>query len=319
MRATLCDGFTAKVVSLEEALRAAQDSGKYAWIELNASEKAEVEVVAQALKIHPLTLEDLDHRNQRAKIEEFPNYLFLVLHWFAKIDTRSTPVELHCILTNHVLVTVVDGGVLPIIDGVQAQLMKGFGPGPVGADGIMYRLIDAVIDAHVPALNYFENRLERISQEVTTVPDPSRLAHKIVVARRALSRYRRALSPQRDVMSSLSKRAFPQISEKTAYFFRDVADHVAREYETLESLREFCQSLMELSLAFGERQQNLVVKRLTVLSTVFLPLNFLAGLFGTNFTTMPYDSVAFFCAGLSGMVALPVVLVIALRRKGWIA
>lgn len=319
MRATLHDGFSVRPVQLAEALAAHHVSGKFAWIELSSEEKSDIEAVAAALKLHAMTMEDLDHRNQRAKVEEFDSYLFLVLHWFAKIDSRNPPVELHCILSGNVLFTVVEGGVLPAADEVYQRFLKGFGPGPAGADGLMYRLVDAVIDAHVPVLNEFENKLERISHEVTTHQDPSGLAQRIVYARRALARYRRAISPQRDVMTSLSKRAYPQLSEKTAYFFRDVADHVAREYESIESLREYCQSLMELTLAFGERQQNLVVKRLTVLSTVFLPLNFLAGFFGTNFQSIPYDSPLFFGAGLCCMVALPIVLVVVLQKRGWIA
>src|SRR5205085_10239955 len=123
---------------------------------------------------------------------------------------------------------------------------------------------------HAPILTTIEDRLEHLSIQASKKEGAQGDISRVVIVRRALMRVRRALAPQRDVIGALSRREHGFISQKTLFYFRDVSDHIHRQYESIESLRELAQGVMEVQLALVERQQSQVVTRLTLLSTVFL-------------------------------------------------
>ena len=314
-------GAPARSVTLEAALAwlasAEETPDELLWIDSAAPTPDEIRALEKALGLHPLTVEDLTHRNQRAKLEEYPGYLFLVLHWFPSPDATSKPHELHAILGRNWIATVYDDRRIAPVEECWEEFARGHQRPPLGADGEFYRILDHLVDSHVPVLTAFEDRLERLSVLATQGAAHADI-NKVVSVRRALVRFRRALAPQRDVLGALSRREHGFISQKSLLWFRDVSDHLQREYETIESLRELAQSVMEVQLAIIERQQNLVIQRLTILSTVFLPLNFVSGFFGMNFTHMPFADDRLLALALMTMVLLPTALLLWFRRKGWI-
>lgn len=312
-------GTTARDLTFEQALawlETAGDAGENVlWIDCAAPDAAEIESLEQSLQLHPLTVEDLTHRNQRAKLEEYPGYLFLVVHWFATADTTAHPHELHCILGRNFLATIYDERRMPPVEEAWQAFLRGHGREPLGADGELYRLLDQLVDGHAPILAAIENRLEHLSLQASRNGQDD--ISKVVHLRRSLVRVRRALAPQRDVIGALSRREHGFIRQKSLFYFRDVADHIQRQYESIESLRELAQSVMEVQLALVERQQNHVIHRLTVLSTVFLPLNFITGFFGMNFAHLPFDDDRLLVLALTTMALLPSALMLWFRRKGW--
>lgn len=324
IRAALCEtpGTPARDLSFEDALkwvRSAEDSPEaMLWIDCVAPEPSELAALQATLDLHPLTIEDLLHRNQRAKLEEYPGYLFVVLHWFANADTTAVPHELHVILGRNWMATVYGNGRMPPVDDAWQGFVRGHSREPYGADGELYRLLDHVVDGHAPILSTIEDRLENLSMLAIRGDGGQGDIGKVVVVRRALVRVRRALSPQRDVIGALSRREHGFISHKALFYFRDVSDHIHRQYETIESLRELAQSVMEVQLSLVERQQNAVMTRLTVLSTIFLPLNFLTGFFGMNFEHLPFGDDRLMIAALTAMLVLPSGLLYWFRRKGWV-
>jgi magnesium transporter len=323
IRAALSEhpGKTPHDIPFEEALAWLAADGNPAdslvWIDCGAPDAAEVEALEKALGLHPLTVEDLTHRNQRAKLEEYPGYLFVVLHWFASPDQTGHPHELHCILGRNFLATVYDDRRIAPVEEAWQAFLRGHARDPVGADGELYRLLDHLIDGHAPILAAIENRLEHLSFQATK--DGRNDINKVVSLRRALVRVRRALSPQRDVIGALSRREHGFITQKSLFYFRDVSDHIQRQYESIESLRELAQSVMEVQLSLVEREQNRVINRLTVLSTIFLPLNFITGFFGMNFEHLPFADDRLLIGALATMAALPTVLLLWFRRKGWVS
>jgi magnesium transporter len=314
-------GALARDIPFEDALRwlgAAEESpDELLWIDAGAPAPDELEALEKTLGLHPLTVEDLTHRNQRAKLEEYPGYLFLVLHWFASAETTNHPHELHCILGRNFLVTVYDNRRITPVEEAWHGFLRGHAREPFGADGELYRLLDHVIDSHHPILSTIEDRLEHLSIQASKGNGQGDIT-KVVIVRRALVRVRRALAPQRDVIAALSRREHGFISQKSLFYFRDVSDHIHRQYESIESLRELAQSVMEVQLAMVERQQNQVITRLTVLSTVFLPLNFLTGFFGMNFAHLPFADDRLLATALLAMIVLPTGLLYWFRSKGWV-
>lgn len=324
IRAALCDtpGAPAHDLPFDQALewlRAADDfPDALLWIDCAAPEHDEVAALEATLDLHPLTIEDLKHRNQRAKLEEYPGYLFLVLHWFASADSTAHPHELHVILGRNWMATVYDDRAMPPVNDAWQAYMKGHSREPYGADGELYRLLDHVIDGHAPILATIEDRLEHLSIQANKGDGVHGDIGKVAIVRRSLVRVRRSLAPQRDVIGALSRREHGFISHKALLYFRDVSDHIHRQYESIESLRELAQSVMEVQLSLVERHQNQVIQRLTLLSTVFLPLNFLTGFFGMNFEHLPFGDDRLLGAALLAMATLPTVLLLWFRRKGWI-
>jgi len=324
IRAALCDqsGAPPRDVPFEDALqwleRAEDSPEQMLWIDCGAPAPDELEALEKAFGLHPLTVEDLTHRNQRAKLEEYPGYLFLVLHWFASADATAHPHELHCILGRNFLATVYDERRIVPVEEAWHGFLRGHSREPRGADGELYRLLDHLVDGHAPILSTIENRLEHLSLMASRDNGQDDIS-KVVHVRRSLVRIRRALAPQRDVIGALSRREHGFITQKSLFYFRDVSDHIQRQYESIESLRELAQSVMEVQLALVERQQNRVIQRLTVLSTIVLPLNFLTGFFGMNFTRLPFDGYGLLAFALAAMVVVPSVLMLWFRRKGWVS
>jgi magnesium transporter len=323
IRAALSElpGKSPRDIPFEEALAWLAGDEKPAdslvWIDCGAPDAGEVEALEKALGLHPLTVEDLTHRNQRAKLEEYPGYLFLVLHWFASADQTAHPHELHCILGRNFLATVYDDRRIAPVEESWQSFLRGHARDPVGADGELYRLLDQLVDSHTPILSAIENRLEHLSFQASR--NGRNDINKVVLLRRSLVRVRRALSPQRDVIGALSRREHSFISQKSLLYFRDVSDHIQRQYESIESLRELAQSVMEVQLSLVEREQNRVINRLTVLSTIFLPLNFITGFFGMNFEHLPFEDDRLLIGALAIMGVLPTALLLWFRRKGWVS
>ena len=324
IRAAICEvpGAKAREVSVDEALAwvagSAQVPDQVAWFDCAAPGKDEIAALEAAFGLHPLTIEDLTHRNQRAKLEEYPGYLFLVLHWFASADTTAHPQELHVVLGRNWIATVCEEQGIAPVDEAWRGFLKGHSREPHGADGELYRLLDLVIDSHVPILTTIEDRLEHLSIQATRSSNNQNDISRVVVVRRALVRIRRAMAPARDLIAALSRREHGFINHNALLWFRDVSDHVHRQYEAIESLRELAQSVMEVQLALVERQQNQVIQRLTILSTIFLPLTFLTGFFGMNFAHLPFDDDRLLALALGAMVVLPAALLAWFRRKGWV-
>lgn len=324
IRAALSElpGAPARDLSFEDALAwlaSADDKpDELLWMDCGAPAPDELEALERTLGLHPLTVEDLTHRNQRAKLEEYPGYLFLVVHWFASADSTAHPHELHFVLGRNWIATIYDDRRIVPVETAWQAFLKGHAREPHGADGELYRLLDNLIDSHAPVLSTIEDRLEHLSVQASKGNGVHADISRVVMLRRALMRVRRRLAPERDAISALARREHGFISQKSLFYFRDVSDHIHRQYESIESLRELAQSVMEVQLSLIEREQNRVIQRLTIVSTIFLPLNFLTGFFGMNFTHLPFADVWLLEAALIAMLLLPTALLLWFRKKGWV-
>src|SRR6185369_2234944 len=203
-------GSPAHDLSFEDALTwlatADETPDELLWMDCGAPAPDELEALEKTLGLHPLTVEDLTHRNQRAKLEEYPGYLFLVVHWFASADTTAHPHELHFIVGRNWIATIYDDRrILPVEEAWQAFL-RGHAREPHGADGELYRLLDHLVDSHAPILATIEDRLEHLSIQASRGDGMQGDIGRVVIVRRALMRVRRQLAPQRDVIGALSRR-----------------------------------------------------------------------------------------------------------------
>ncbi len=288
------------------------------WIDLQGQDDPTLQGLADRFGFHPLTIEDCLHIDQRPKLEEYGDYLFVVIHGFACPTGKTTdvaPQELHLFLGSGYLVTVHTEAMEPL-ERVWQRVAGEPALGRRGADFLAYLVADAVVDANFPILDLISDHLEEIENAVLERAQRSDLA-RIFSLKRTLVEMRKVLSPERDVFSLLSKRGDPRVSEKTSLYFRDIYDHLSRIAEGLEAARDLLGNALDAYLSMSANRTNEIMKRLTLLSAVFLPLTFVTGFFGQNFQHLPYASDALMYSMIAACVAIPTGMVLLFRRSGW--
>jgi magnesium transporter len=307
---------------LAEAL--APEPGKLVWVDIQGlGDAALLSRAGEALQLGPLTVEDIAHVHQRPKLEEFDDHLFLVLRAVRLVDGKVDNEQLSFVLKQGLLVTFQeragDG-----FDPVRRRLKEGKGKIRVaGMDYILYALLDATIDNYFPVLDLYGDSMESLDDEVRENPtwDKSATIH---LMRRELRQLRRAIWPVRDVTSALGRSEVQLISKNLQPALRDCHDHVIQVVEFIESARERAADLAGLYTTMVGERANQVMKVLTIIATIFIPLTFLCGLYGMNFDTgspynMPELKWRFGYLFLWGVMLVVVLgMLLLFRHKGWI-
>jgi magnesium transporter len=293
-------------------------SGALRWVDIGGQAEADVQLLGDRFGFHPLTLEDCLHFDQRPKLEEYGEYLFVVLHAFAHPEgdiCEIAPHEVHFFLGRDYLVTVHDSDVPPL-DAVWKRIEGDASLGRRGVDFVLYLISDAIVDANFPIIDRINDALEDIEDSVLKGQDPRDLA-RIFDLKRTIVLLRKVLSPERDVFAVLSKRGDARIAEKTSLYFRDVYDHLVRIYESIDTGRDLLGNALEAYLSMTSNRTNEIMKRLTLLSAVFLPLTFITGFFGQNFEHMPFHSDALMYTMVTACIVIPSAMVVWFKRSGW--
>lgn len=294
----------------------APDPRKLLWIDIEAPSRAELERLREPFGLHPLAIEDCLTEDQRPKLEEYPGHVFVVIHELAVQGDELVGKEIHAFLGERSLITVRDHPCRRIGEVVQRVL----GASDLHERGIAfvyYLLADAVGSHNAVVLDELTEAIDAIEQQVLEGQNQSTLP-RIFTLKRSLGSARRALSPQRDLFSSLSRLQSRWVGERTAFYFRDVYDKLARTVEALEASRDLLGNVLEAHFSVVAQRTNEIVKRLTILSAIFLPLTFLTGFFGQNFDHLPFHSVAFMWAALGCCVVVPPSMLFWFWRRGWL-
>lgn len=295
------------------------ESHSVTWV--NVCGLADVETlgrIGETFGVHTLALEDAVHTPQRPKIEELENRLFVVMQMLTEGAARE---QLSLCLGPNFVVTFQEREGDPF-GPVRNRLRNGRGRlRSAGADYLAYALIDAVIDSYMPILDDFEEGLELLEEELRT---PTHSPVERIQRRRAeLRELRRAVVPLRDVTRSLATGEWDQIRSETQTYLRDCHDHALEAVDQLDSCRELAAGLMDAHLSTVSTEVNQTTRILTVIATIFMPLSFLAGLYGMNFDpnlpgNMPELGIAYAYPVLLGFMALVGgALAYYFFRKGW--
>ncbi len=339
----------ARVVEYQDAQAAlfAQrpDSHILRWVDITEQTSEDIELIRKGFQFHPLTLEDCLHFDQRPKLEEFPGnhpYVFIVIHNFKICMTGDTThsdealtlpqsshsstkeksllrmQEVHAYLGPNYLVTVHRHPIAEI-DGLFQRLRSDTGLFQRGCDFLYYLLADQLCDSNFPVLEHLSDELDQIEELVIASPE-KRVLTLIYDTRKVLVRMRRTLSPQRDLMALLARHGGgTYIQPSTAPYFRDVYDHLVRINEAIESGRDLLGNCVDAYMSSVGQRTNDIVKQLTILSSVMLPLTFVVGFFGMNFDALPFHSLGWFVFVLLVMILiLPTGMVYWFHRKRWI-
>jgi magnesium transporter len=296
---------------------ALQDPQAVLWVDAEGESCESIEALAARFELHPVTLDDFINRNQRPKVEEFDQYIFLVIHALRAIqDDELQTDEIHAVLKKNCLLTVhtqPSEAIRRVVErcATDPRLLQ------QGPSFLLYQLSDTIVDAYFPILDGVGDEIDALEDAVVESPARSRM-RRIFEMKRVVVHLRRIVSPQREVYNALSRRDYPLIDARTAVYFRDVHDHLVRAYEMIDSYRDLVANTLDAYLAATSNRLGQVMKQLTVIATIFMPLAFLTGFFGMNFTTLPFDRIWLFVLALCIMAGLPLLMLLYFVRRGWL-
>jgi magnesium transporter len=298
-----------------------KDSSANLWINIDGlNDVGSIEKITSAIPLHPLVVEDIVNTHQRPKNVAYEGYLHTTLRML-EIAASSKKIEseqLSIILGKNFVITFQERKG-DCFNPLRERLRKGKGRARTcGVDYLYYAIIDSVVDHYFVVIEDIDDRTEHLEEQLLNHSQFSRLS-AIHAARRDLLNLRRALWPLREVVQSLIRDDLPFITPSTQIFMRDVYDHVIEILEVVDLLRETSNSLVELSITYNSSKVNEVMKTLTVIATIFMPLTFIVGIYGMNFKHMPELSWTHGYEAIWGiMIVITVGMIVQFRRKGWI-
>jgi magnesium transporter len=266
-----------------------------------------------------LLLEDIANTDQRPKLDDYETYVFVVIKMLSLTDRQDVLVgQVSLVLGRNFVLSFQENGT-DVFQSVRERLRAGKGRlRHARADYLLYALVDAIVDQYFAVLEAVGEKIEALQQVVVADPKPETL-RDIHALKRQLLFLRRAVWPLRDVMNNLSRSECPFLEQTTRVFFRDVYDHVVQIIDTIETLREMVSASLAIYLSSVSCRLNAGMRVLTVITTIFMPLSFIASIYAMNFDHMPeLKSEWGYPAVLAVMAVVGVGMLLVFRKKQWL-
>ena len=302
-------------------LRAHLQSRQFVWVDFEGPSDADLTQLSELIQLHPLTLDDARTFQQRPKIEEYDGYVFMVA-FGVDAETESGGAllrEVHLIISGDYVVTIHHEAFPPLADlraRYDAQRVR-------SEQFLVYKILDAVTDTFVPVLSRTDDDIDDIEQEVIDSPTPEQL-QRIFSLKRDLVEMRRVVTPMRDMFARNADliAELPGLETDDRLYFRDLYDGLIRISELIDSYRDLLSGATDMYLSTVANRQGEISKQLTIIATIFLPLTFLTGFFGQNFSFLINNVItglwAFLVFGIGGLILAAVGFAVYFRRKRWI-
>ena len=307
------------------------------WLDVSSPTDDDLAWLARTYVFHPLTIENCREFNQRAKIEAYasyadttaiapspagsdsgaprsnagPGYLFLTFMLTARADGDLRAQEMEAFLGPDYLITV-HREPIPVLDAVREQCTK-----ETRADFVLYRIADKIVDAYFPLLDEMDDEIDALEDQILENATQATM-ERIFTLKQQLVLLRKITAPMREVMNALAGTRFGLIDMQTALYFRDVYDHLTRIYDLIETSRDLLGNSLDAYLSIVSNRLNEVMKRLTLFTTVFMPISFLVGFGGMNFVQMPFNNPVVFSLLMALLIFVPLTMVIWFRRSKWV-
>jgi len=290
------------------------------WLDIQAPDDKDLELLEKVFGFHHLTIEDIKHQDQRPKLEEYHGYTFIVI--FTALYTAEREIafrEHHMFVSKDYLVTVHDEPAELLV-----QLANRIKQSPELTKGnpgfLQYLVIDQLVDSLFPLLETLDDRIDSLEDRILEAATPELLG-EIYKLKHEVIELRKFIGAQRDLFQRLITHSMDIHGEELTLYWRDVHDHLIRQYETVDSLRDLLTGAMDVYLSTVSNRLNITMKALTVVSSIFLPISFLTGFFGMNFLfltgTLEVSTGSFFI-GLGTMLLSVIIQIYFFRRRGWL-
>jgi len=295
-----------------------QDS-QVTWINVNGLHRVkDLAYLGECFQLHPLVLEDIVHTDQRPKLEEFDSYLFFIVKMLQLDGTEVDSEQVSIILGDHFVISLHEHEE-DIFEPVRQRLQAGTGRiRAAGADYLAYALLDLIVDHYFLILESLGEGIEDIEGELLTRPTPDTL-HQIHRLKRDTIMMRRAVWPLREVVSRLERSDSTFIQDHTLLYLKDAYDHVTMVIDSIETYRDILAGMLDIYLSSVSNRLNEVMMLLTIMATIFIPLTFIAGVYGMNFRYMPELEWRWgYFIVLFGMAVLAGTMLLYFWKRGWI-
>lgn len=262
----------------------------FLWISLESASEDEVLLILRdTFKFHPLSIEDcLSPGYQVSKVDDFISYLFIIAHAikpasdFQELET----LELNLFLGENFLVTCSTEVSMSPVEKVWDRVHKDFRLSNFGSDFLCHAILDVLVDEYMPLIDQMDTEVEWLEDSVLEKPAPETL-ERLLSLKHSIMSLRRVISPQREMVNRLTRDEYALIDAQSRFYFRDIYDHLVRIQELSDTIRDIVSGAMDIYLNSTSLRLNEVMKALTIVSTIFLPLSFIAGVFGMNFVHIP--------------------------------
>jgi magnesium transporter len=308
-------------LSIQDIPETLQKKSGYIWVSLENASQQEIETtLAGTFQFHPLAIEDcLSVGYQTPKVDDFDKYLFIIANAIEpdgsmkSLDTN----ELDIFLGTNYIVTCFTDETMPCVSTVWQRLSKDDRMAARGVDVICHALLDTLVDEYMPLLDQMDEEVEQLEDRVLANPETATLERLLTLKHMVMS-LRRVINPQRELINRLCRDEFPQIGKVSQIYFRDVYDHLGRIQDMSESIRDIVSGAMDIYLNSTSLRLNVVMKALTIVSTIFLPLTFLAGVYGMNFKYFPELNQPWAYPALWVVFGLIVLfMLLFFKKRGW--
>jgi magnesium transporter len=309
-------GFT--VEQLPELLK---EETSVIWVDMESPTEADERILLDVFHFHPLTVEDCRENRHYPKLEEFPEYLYFIVHG-VRADTspdRFNTIELDGFLGRNYVITY-HHDMFRSINNVKKLL----GTSPVacqrGASFLLHQILDQIVDFYSPVLDDFDERIDQLEDNIFSLKQPSNeILEQIMELKRSVLRLRRISAKQMDILYRMSRGEVRLIPHDMLPFFRDIHDHLVRVTDLAENYRDLISGSLEAYLSVVSNRMNEIMKVLTIFSAIMLPLTFIAGLYGMNFENLPelHWKYSYYIV-LAIMAVVAVGMLIFFWRRGWI-
>ncbi|HEV8250483.1 MAG TPA: magnesium/cobalt transporter CorA [Gaiellaceae bacterium] len=292
-------------------------SGAFFWLDVHQPLPEDFEVLRDVFHFHPLALEDSEQFGQRPKLDDYDEFVFLVL--YGAVPDEDRLVEVHCFYSARFLITV-HRDEAPAFVEVRRRYQKR--KAPIERPGLLlYRITEGLVDSFFPILEDFDDRIDRLEDETFLHASDEQL-QEIFRMKRLLVGMRKAVTPQRDLFATLMGGVadLPAMTSDDERYFRDVYDHLIRISDLIDTYRDLLTSSMDVFLSTVSNRLNVVMKQLAVIATIFLPLTFITGFFGQNFGWLVLHVRGwqdFLVFGIGTEIVAVALLVAFFKRRGW--
>lgn len=291
------------------------------WLNVDGIHQVDiVESIGKRFEVHPLVIEDIFNTGQRPKMEDFGDYIFVVLKMLYYHDEEDE------IKTEQVSLILGENFVISfqekkgdVFDAIRERIRSGKGRiRKMGADYLIYCLMDSIVDNYFGILEKVGEKLEGMEDELLENPSPETL-QEIHNLKREMIFLRKSVWPLREVINGLKREESKLINESTEIYFRDIYDHTIQVMDAVETSRDMLSGMLDVYLSSVSNKMNEVMKVLTIIATIFIPLTFIAGIYGMNFQFMPELTWRWaYFAVLGLMVAIGITMLFYFKRKKWL-
>ena len=257
------------------------------WVDLSSPSKEETAILSDVFRFHPLSIEDCTTRRQNPKVEDFKDYLFILTHGVhPDASAREFKTRTLSLFVGRMFLVTFHREKSRSVEHAMESARRNAKMMSEGPDTVLYNILDYQVDQYVPVLENFERKIDEVEDRVFTAPTEEVLGD-VLAFKKALMRLRRISGHQRDILMRLVRREFAVIDERAIYGLRDVADHLVRITDLADTYRELVGSALEAHLSIVSNRTNEIMRVLTVIATLFIPLTFIVGVYGMNFDVMP--------------------------------